>query len=485
MLGYEEHEYIGHHIAKFHKSKDCITDILARLSKREVLKNHEAEMICKDGSPKFVSINSSVLWQGSKFIHTRCFTIDISAQKIATEAVRESEQRFKIIAELVPLILWTSDENGMFTFLNSRWRELTGKEIPESVGNQWLNAIHPEDQSNIRDSWNKSLQHRSAFEAKFRILNDKGGHTVCYVNSIPRFDLNHNFIGYVGTMQDFSNQEHITASLERMVLERTNDLRIKNSELSKAERALKIQNAELEKINSELSAFAHVASHDLQEPLRKIQTFTDRVIHAEGQQLTETAVGYIKKIQNASSRMRALIHDILLYSKANNSRTEKEEVDLNDVVSDVILEFEVKIEEQNALVECVGVLPTVYVRRFQFHQLFLNLVSNALKFTKPGVQPHIRIISTVAPGGEVRDLNEGEDYYKITMSDNGIGFDGKHAESIFEMFNRLHGRTEYEGTGIGLAICKKIVESYGGKLLAEGVPGTGATFHMYLPQKKE
>jgi light-regulated signal transduction histidine kinase (bacteriophytochrome) len=286
-------------------------------------------------------------------------------------------------------------------------------------------------------------------------------------------------------MQDFSTQEHITTSLEKMVLERTNDLRIKNTELSKAERALKIQNSELEKINNELSAFAHVASHDLQEPLRKIQTFSDRIIKTEGQHLTETASGYINKIQNASSRMRGLIQDILIYSKTNNSTTEKEKVDLNDIIRDVVLEFEVKIEEQNAVIDCVGALPTVEVRKFQFHQLFLNLISNALKFSRSGIHPYIKITSSVAPADEVQDLATSDDYYyKITITDNGIGFDKQYADSIFEMFNRLHTKQEYEGTGIGLAICKKIVERHRGKIQAEGLPGSGATFNIYLPSIK-
>lgn len=485
MLGYEEHEYKGQNISRFHKNQDCIKDILARLSKGEVLKNYEAEIVCKDGTTRFVSINSSVLWEGNEFIHTRCFTIDITAQKIAAKAVKESEQRFKIMADLVPLVILTSDENGMCTFLNGRWKELTGKDIEEGIGDQWLNAVHPEDRAKISSSWNKSLEKRSVFEAKLRMLNGLGGYTVCYFNALPRFDSQNNFIGYTGTIQDFSIQEQITASLEKMVLDRTNDLRIKNTALSNAERALKAKNEELEKINNELSSFAHVASHDLQEPLRKIQNFTDRVLRSNDSKLSEKALVYMRKIESASTRMRAFVQDILVYSKANNAEPETQEVDLDQLIKEVLVEFEVKIEEKDATIECIGQLPVVQVTRFQFHQLFLNLISNALKFSKPGVQPSIKISSSVIKPGQAGELEGIDEYYDITVADNGIGFEAEYADRIFEIFNRLHDRQQFEGTGIGLAICKKIVERHGGKLLAEGEPGKGAKFHIYLPVTKK
>lgn len=480
MLGYEEHEYKGQHISKFHKNKARIDDILARLSKGEVLKNYEAEMLCKDGSSRFVSINSSVLWEGRNFIHTRCFTIDVTAQKLAADAVRESEQLFKIIADLVPLVLWATDENGMCTFLNGRWNELTGRLAEEGMGNQWLSAIHSDDQDNIRASWNKSVSEHIVFEAKFRLRNSRGGYTVCYANAVPRLGTNNTFVGHIGILQDFSTQEHITASLERMVLDRTNDLRRKNNELIKAENELKIKNAELEKINGELSSFAHVASHDLQEPLRKIQTFTDRVIKTDGQNLSEKSLEFMGKIEKASGRMRGLIQDILLYSKANGSEFLREPVNLNDLLKEVLLEFEVKIEEKNAIIECVSELPTVEVAKVQFHQLFLNVLGNALKFVRQDVQPCIQIGYSTIHVQEVV-ANTSSEYYDITIADNGIGFETKFSEKIFEMFNRLHNKTAYEGTGIGLAICKRIVEQHGGRLRAEGYPGKGATFHIYLP----
>jgi PAS domain S-box-containing protein len=369
----------------------------------------------------------------------------------------------------------------MCTFLNGRWKELTGRNTDSVVGNHWIDAIHPEDKLNIWNSWQTSLAKRSVFEAKFRMLNSTGGHTVCYAHSLPRYDSHDNFIGYTGTIQDFSTQERITTSLERMVLDRTNDLRIKNVELSKAELALKQKNAELEKINNELSSFAHVASHDLQEPLRKIQTFIDRVVSTEGKNLSQNALGFMNNIENASGRMRSLIRDILLYSQASNAEATVETIDLNTLVKEVFLEFEIKLEEKNALIEIVNELPVINVTRFQFHQLFLNLISNSLKFSRPGIRPHIKISSCIVQANSFGELDRSNKYYKITVADNGIGFNPEHSGQIFEMFNRLHTRETFEGTGIGLAICKKIVERHAGKLVAEGHPGKGALFHIYLP----
>jgi signal transduction histidine kinase len=202
---------------------------------------------------------------------------------------------------------------------------------------------------------------------------------------------------------------------------------------------------------------------------------------ADGHNLSEKSVEYMNKIENASTRMRSLIHDILSYSKASSSETIKEPVNLNDLVKEVLSEFEVKIEEKNAIVECVGELPTVCVTRVQFHQLFLNLLSNALKFLRPEVQPHIQISCSVIEATNVPDAGEALEYFDIIISDNGIGFENAFSDRIFELFNRLPGKNTYEGTGIGLAICKKIVERHGGKLRAEGYPGKGAIFHIYLP----
>ena len=480
MLGYEEHEYVGQHVAKFHKNQQAVHEIMQRLKNREMVSHHEAELICKDGSTRYVAINSSVLWEGDRFVHSRCFTIDITAQKLAALATLESEVRFKTMANLVPLIIWTTNENGLCTFLNTKWKELTGENVEDGLGNLWLDVIHPDDRQNIEIAWTKSVSERKVFEAKFRMRNDKGGYVVGYANSLPRFDSNHTFIGYTGIIQDVTTQEQIKNSLERMVLDRTADLRKKNLELEDAEQALKAKNLELEKTNGELSSFAHVASHDLQEPLRKIQTFTAKVMQSDGDKLSQMGQDLMTRVRTSASRMRDLIQDILSYSKADKSDDKVEPTDLNEILTDVIREFEVKIEETGAVIENTG-LPALRVVPFQFHQLFLNLVSNGLKFSKANWAPYILFQSQLTTADLVPGMQGAQKFHHITVSDNGIGFDAQDAEKIFEIFNRLHGRRDFEGTGIGLAICKKVVERHGGKMTAEGEADKGATFHIYLP----
>jgi PAS domain S-box-containing protein len=484
MLGYSEQEYIGQHISCFHKNQQTIKDILSRLSRNEVLTNYEAELICKDGSSRYVAINSSVLWEGEKFVHTRCFTIDITEQKRAEKALMESEAQFRTMANLVPLIIWTTDAEGYCNFLSKRWEELTGKDISRSLGNEWFQAIHPDDRKNIQNSWGKSLLQRKSFEAKFRIQNLKGTFVVVYAQSIPRYNAEEEFVGYIGILQDISVQENIKSSLEKIVLDRTEDLRKKNSDLKVAENSLLTKNEELEKINKELSSFAHVVSHDLQEPLRKIQTYIDRLLNIEADRFSDKGKEIIARVQGASDRMRCLIQDLLAYSRTNDVRGEGKLTNLNEIIKEVIDELDVKIDAKNAIVEWTE-LPIVNVVGFQFHQLFMNLISNSLKFSKINVRPHIEIKYKRLLNGRFASTTEIAQYHHITVVDNGIGFEGEYAEKIFEIFNRLHGKTEFEGTGIGLAICKKIVENHNGIIRAEGKPNEGAAFHIYLPVTEE
>ena len=288
--------------------------------------------------------------------------------------------------------------------------------------------------------------------------------------------------GYIGILQDISVEEQVKYSLEKIVLDRTEDLRKRNADLRHAEKVLVEKNQELNKINNQLSSFAHIASHDLQEPLRKIQINSDRLFDLEGHHFSEKGKEVYRRITDSSSQMKNLIQDLLSYARSNGYEGKLEEVDLNVLLKDTINAIEVKITEKNATIH-VGVLPTLHVIRFQFYQLFLNLLSNALKFSQPGIDPYIVVCSELVQGKSLPNrLPEGDKaYYHLSVSDNGIGFIAEQSEKIFEMFYRLHGRAEYEGTGLGLAICKKIVENHKGLIFAESKRNEGATFHIYLP----
>lgn len=225
-------------------------------------------------------------------------------------------------------------------------------------------------------------------------------------------------------------------------------------------------NRHLKRSNADLGQFAHVASHDLQEPVRKIAAYASLL---ETTAEDNTTRNYLKKIVNAADRMKALIRDVLVYSQVSNQYSLFESVDLQQVVQDLKTEFELLIEQKHARLEFQN-LPTVQAIPLQMNQLFGNLLSNALKYSRPGVPAIISIVSE----------REG-DNYQLQIRDNGIGFDQKYAEQIFHIFQRLHRKTEYSGTGIGLSICKKILENHGGTIRATGSAGKGATFYITLP----
>ncbi|MBP6557533.1 MAG: CHASE3 domain-containing protein [Flavobacterium sp.] len=247
--------------------------------------------------------------------------------------------------------------------------------------------------------------------------------------------------------------------------------------------SLEQQNIELEASNKELLAFNYVASHDLQEPLRKIQTFISRISDKEYDHLSDNGKEYINRIHSSVDRMRILIDDLLQYSRANKTEKVFEKVNLNELLENAKFDLAQSIEEKNAVI-VNGELPKMTVIPFQIQQLFINLIGNSLKYSKENVVPEIKISCKriMAFEEELISKNTKDKFYKITFEDNGIGFEQEYAEKIFILFNRLHNKNEYAGTGIGLAICKKIVENHKGYIFAEGKPNEGSIFTIYLSE---
>ena len=243
----------------------------------------------------------------------------------------------------------------------------------------------------------------------------------------------------------------------------------------KAEEALAKKVDELARHNAELEQFTYVASHDLQEPLRKIEAFGDRLKVKCASQLNEQGQDYITRMQKSARRMRTLIEDSLALSRLTTEAKSFIPVDLNSAIADVISELEIKLEETKGRVEMKD-LPTISADPIQIHQLFQNLISNALKFHHPEEPPVVTI--------ESKRLRSQPDAIEIAVKDNGIGFDEKYSDRIFQVFQRLHGRSEYEGTGIGLAICAKIVQRHNGSITAKSTPGKGSTFIIQFPSQQ-
>ncbi len=275
--------------------------------------------------------------------------------------------------------------------------------------------------------------------------------------------------------KDISESELYNLKLEKAVGERT-------KELAQVNEILAGKNTELERINKELESFAYISSHDLQEPLRKIQTFAGWILENETPNLTEKGKEYFRRMLESTKRMQTLIEDLLAYSRMGTTKNKFEKTDLNGIIEAVKTELKEALLEKRATIETtksseINVIP------FQFRQLLHNLISNALKFSKTGIPPQIKIKSRRVEGRKLKNelLSPEKVYCQISISDNGIGFEPEFKNRIFEIFQQLHGKDEYEGTGIGLAIVKKIVENHLGVITATSVLNKGARFDIYLP----
>jgi light-regulated signal transduction histidine kinase (bacteriophytochrome) len=270
---------------------------------------------------------------------------------------------------------------------------------------------------------------------------------------------------------DITRRKQAEEALEEKVRERTKDLEKLNNELKRS--------------NANLEEFAYAASHDLKEPVRKVHFFTDRLKTKLGDRLHAEELQLLERIENATGRMRLLIDDLLEYSHVNHLNRDVGEVNLNQKIKLVLSDLEILIQEKGATV-AVDPLPVIKGHRRQLQQLFQNLISNALKYSKPGVAPVISITAHEVAGSDAGIPLPGDEgnkrFHLIEVKDNGIGFNQADSERIFQMFQRLHGKKEYSGTGVGLAIVKKVVANHSGYIWAESSPGEGAVFTVLLPK---
>jgi len=254
------------------------------------------------------------------------------------------------------------------------------------------------------------------------------------------------------------------------------------NEILSENKELKERNKELLRSNTELTSFNHVASHDLQEPLRKIQLFISRIFDDKELSLSDRNKDYFNKMKDAANRMQALIDDLLAYSIVNGTDKIFEDVSLEMIVENVLSELSQTqvIEEKNAQVNYSN-LPDVHGIPFQLTQLFTNLIGNALKYTVPGRIPVINIQASIVEGKDLPAADAEKTYHKIIVEDNGIGFEQEYAQKIFTLFQRLHDKQSFSGTGIGLAICKKVMENHSGFITTLSEPNQGTTFTIYIP----
>lgn len=346
-------------------------------------------------------------------------------------------------------------ENNEF-ILSETLQKLSGYSRKEDLTFENIfRLVHPDDRHNLIETCLKDYQNDKTSISIFRIVRHDG--QIRYIKGTSdRMKINKS--GYiVGIAQD------ITSLVDKEIM-------------------LEEKNLQLERQNEELASFNHMASHDLQEPLRKIQVLSKMILDKDAANLSADSLNYFNRMTHSANRMQTLINDLLDYSRANNPSSIKVMYDLNKVVKEAKHNLKEDIVTKNAKV-ISSKLPVIEVIPSQMLQLFTNLIDNALKYSRVGVPPVIKINSLIVPGEMVTGsgFKKIERFHCITITDNGIGFDQQYSNKIFEIFQRLHSKSEYSGTGIGLTICKKIIQNHNGYITATGIPGRGSSFSLYFP----
>jgi len=378
---------------------------------------------------------------------------DVHESKQLEEDLRQSVQRFRLLTEAIPQMVWTADATGRVTYFNLRWLQYTGVGVDALDTAEGRQVIHPDDASRLARAWQAAVAiGTDRFTCEFRLRRADGEYRWFLSSAVPLRSAAGMVVQWVGTLTDIHDQKQQAEALEREVASRT---------------------VELRRSNQDLEQFASVASHDLQEPLRKIQAFGDRLARGSREVLGEQGREDLDRIMKAATRMRRLIDDLLSFARVTTRAQPFVPVDLNAVLAEVLSDLEPRIAQAGAQVEAAD-LPTIDADPSQMHQLLQNLVGNALKFTAPGRPPVVRVGVEPAEPGHVR----------LVVADDGIGFEPRYLDRIFQVFQRLHGKQDFEGTGVGLAICKKIVERHGGTITARSQPGQGATFVVDLPAEQ-
>lgn len=380
---------------------------------------------------------------------------DITQQKTIEEELRRSESNFRTLTESLPQLIWTTNTKGDVEYFNQQWYEYTGSTPEESLLTAWTQYIHPYDADDLLASWRASLQTRQPIKAEFRLRGKDGNYKWFYVTGNPVFNQFGEVVKWVGTVSNINERREMQVQLENLVRKRTQ---------------------ELERSNQDLQQFAHVTSHDLKEPVRKIRIFANRLEERLGPALPGDADLYLQKIYKSTDRMNAMIEGILSYSIVNGTHEKIETVDLNQVLDEIKADLEVLIEQKEASL-IVSPIPPIEGSKMLLYQLFYNLVNNALKFAQGGKKTTISVVGS-------RHTVDNAEEVRIMVRDNGIGFDAEFADTIFDAFTRLHSKDTYEGTGLGLALCKKIVLRHGGSIQASGVRSKGSTFTITLPVKQ-
>ncbi len=422
--------------------------------------NHVIQFLRNAAHPEgiFVSVNGRPLRDERGNITGGLVVVrDITREKQAEEEKKKLEATLRTqdfitsVLENLPNMVFVKDAKDLrFVMFNKAGEELLGVPRTDLIGKNDYDFFPKEDADFFTAKDRKTLEARQLLDVPEETLQTREkGPRILHTKKIPVLNQKGAPQYLLGISEDITEQ--------------------------KEQEKMKIYTQALETSNRELQDFVFVASHDLQEPLRKIQAFGEFLRDEFKEVLGETGRDYVERMRNAANRMQILINDLLALTRVTTKAQPFIPVNLSDILQGVLSDLETRIGENKAKVEA-GPLPTLEADATQMRQLFQNLIGNALKFQRPGVPPEIKVYASTPP-----EFGKRGSRCRITVEDNGIGFDNKYGEQIFKVFERLHGRDEYEGTGIGLAVCRKVVERHGGMIKAEGVLGKGSIFTIELP----
>ncbi|GGW50802.1 PAS domain-containing sensor histidine kinase [Arenibacter certesii] len=431
--------------------------------------HYQARVIWSDNSIHWIDAKGKVFCDNNNEPDRILGTIrDITEERNFHHQLLEREEKFRLLADSMPQHIWTADPNGRLNYVNHSIIEYSGLNLEQVRKDGLLQIVHPEDKEENLKQWKHAINTGEDFLFQHRFRDKDGEYRWQLTRALPQKDANGAITMWVGTSTDIQDQKMFTNRLEKMVQERTNELIQKNSDLIKA--------------NKELQSFVYISSHDLQEPLRKIQIFASHIMETEHATLSTVAQRQFLRMQKSAHQMQQLIQDLLAYSRTNVQEAKFKIVDLLALVEDIKETLREEIDQYNVTFDLknacqVNIIPV------QFKQAMLNLISNSIKFRKENKPVFITIDCELLEGRDVEIdlLNNDKHYNRIRFIDNGIGFNQQYSGKIFEVFQRLHIKEEYSGTGIGLAIVKKIVENHEGVIIAKSELNKGATFEIYLP----
>lgn len=445
LFGYEPAEVLGRIATELNilvDPPDIQKDAIRRLQENGSLRDFEIRIRHKSGAVRLVSVLSERIEINGEECLLNILR-DITERKQAEQALRESESRFHSLADSMPQLVWTALPDGTVDYYNQRYQEYQEIKQVEGTAWEWAPVLHPDDLQPTVNAWRWSVETGEIYQIEHRARMADGSYRWHLSRGVPMLDETGRIIRWFGTATDIHD-------------------------LKMAEEQLKIYAERLERSNRELEQFAFMASHDLQEPLRKIEVFGDLLLE-RSTSLSGRERNYLDRMRNAAERMRDMVEGLLQLSRVTTQGKPFVRVDLTQVTSEVLNDLEGQIRRVGGKVNFTA-LPAIEGDPLQLRRLLQNLIGNALKYHRPDMPPDVKVYAKELSGK-----------VQIYVEDKGIGFDQADAERIFKPFQRLVGRSQYEGSGIGLAICRRIIERHGGEIGARSKPGHGATFIVTLP----